>query len=165
MAGLKRSMCPTPSLTPAETPEEGSEEVPEGDFTIDEKQKQVYLTEDGMARVEKLMVSAGLLNADDSLYNAQNLNLVHHLNAGLRAHHLFNKDVDYIIKDNEIVIVDEFTGRTMPGRRWSDGLHQAVEAKENVPILEENRTLATISFQSASGIRDPVSASTVPSPR
>jgi preprotein translocase subunit SecA len=131
----------------AETPDEGSEVVPEGDFTIDEKQKQVYLTEDGMAKVEKLLVSAGLLTADDSLYNAQNLNLVHHLNAGLRAQHLFNKDVDYIIKDNEIVIVDEFTGRTLAGRRWSDGLHQAVEAKEGVPIQRENQTLASITFQ------------------
>ena len=136
-----------PSLTRAETPEVGSEEVPPGDFTVDEKQKQVYLTEDGMARVEQLMVGAGLLKADDSLYNAQNLNLVHHLNAGLRAHHLFNKDVEYIIKDNEIVIVDEFTGRTLAGRRWSDGLHQAVEAKENVPIQRENQTLASITFQ------------------
>ena len=136
-----------PGLTPAETPEEGSDVIPEGDFTIDEKQKQVYLTEDGMARVEKLLVSAGLLKADDSLYNAQNLNLVHHLNAGLRAHHLFNKDVEYIIKDNEIVIVDEFTGRTLTGRRWSDGLHQAVEAKEGVPIQRENQTLASITFQ------------------
>jgi preprotein translocase subunit SecA len=136
-----------PGLTPAETPEEGSDVIPEGDFTIDEKQKQVYLTEDGMARVEQLMVSAGLLKADDSLYNAQNLNLVHHLNAGLRAHHLFHKDVEYIIKDNEIVIVDEFTGRTLTGRRWSDGLHQAVEAKEGVPIQRENQTLASITFQ------------------
>ncbi len=100
-----------------------------------------------MAKVEKLMVSAGLLKAEDSLYNAQNLNLVSHLNAALRAHHLFNKDVDYIIKDNEIVIVDEFTGRTLAGRRWSDGLHQAVEAKEGVPIQRENQTLASITFQ------------------
>ncbi len=136
-----------PNMDFAETPEEGSEVVPEGDFTIDEKQKQVYLTEDGMAKVEKLLVSAGLLTADDSLYNAQNLNLVHHLNAGLRAQHLFHKDVDYIIKDNEIVIVDEFTGRTLAGRRWSDGLHQAVEAKEGVPIQRENQTLASITFQ------------------
>ncbi len=136
-----------PSMQLAETPEVGSEEVPAGDFTIDEKQKQVYLTEDGMAKVEQLMVSGGLLTAEDSLYNAQNLNLVHHLNAGLRAQHLFNKDVDYIVKDNEVVIVDEFTGRTLAGRRWSDGLHQAVEAKEGVPIQRENQTLASITFQ------------------
>ena len=136
-----------PNMKRAETPEEGSEEIPEGDFTVDEKQKQIYLTEDGMAKVENLMVTAGLLKAEDSLYNAQNLNLVSHVNASLRAHHLFSKDVDYIIKDNEIVIVDEFTGRTLAGRRWSDGLHQAVEAKEGVPIQRENQTLASITFQ------------------
>ena len=136
-----------PKLKFAETPELGSEEEPEGDFTIDEKQKQVYLTEDGMARVEQLMVSGGLLKVDESLYHAQNLNLVHHLNAGLRAHHLFHKDVDYIITDNEVVIVDEFTGRTLAGRRWSEGLHQAIEAKEGVPIQRENQTLASITFQ------------------
>ncbi len=136
-----------PNLKRAETPKEGSEEVPDGDFTIDEKQKQVYLTEDGMAQVENLMVSSGLIKADESLYLPQNLSLVHHLNAGLRAHYLFTKDVDYIIKDNEVVIVDEFTGRTLAGRRWSDGLHQAVEAKEGVPIQRENQTLASITFQ------------------
>ena len=149
-----------PSLQRAETPEPGSEEVPEGDFTVDEKQKQVYLTEDGMAKVEKLMVSAGLLKAEDSLYNAQNLNLVSHLNASLRAHHLFNKDVDYIIKDSEIVIVDEFTGRTLAGRRWSDGLHQAVEAKEGVPIQRENQTLASITFQNYFRLYDKLSGMT-----
>ena len=136
-----------PDLEVAESPEIGSEEIPPGDFTIDEKQKQVYLTEDGMAKIEKLLVTAGLLQADDSLYSAQNLNLVHHLNAGLRANHLFSIDVDYIVKDNEIIIVDEFTGRTLAGRRWSDGLHQAVEAKEGVPIQRENQTLASITFQ------------------
>jgi len=136
-----------PNLKLAATPAEGSEEEPDGDFTIDEKQKQVYLTEAGMANVEKLMVGAGLIKADESLYHAQNLSLVHHLNAGLRAQHLFNKDVDYIIKDNEVVIVDEFTGRTLAGRRWSEGLHQAVEAKEGVPIQRENQTLASITFQ------------------
>lgn len=136
-----------PNLDRAETPVEGSDIVPPGDFTVDEKQKQIYLTEDGMAKVEQLMVSAGLLKEDESLYQAQNLNLVHHFNAGLRAHHLFHKDVDYIIQDNEVVIVDEFTGRTLSGRRWSDGLHQAVEAKEGVPIQKENQTLASITFQ------------------
>jgi preprotein translocase subunit SecA len=136
-----------PSLKPAEVLSEEEGGYGEGDFTIDEKQKQVYLTEDGMARVEQLMVKSGLLKADDSLYNAQNLNLVHHLNAGLRAHHLFSKDVDYIINDGEVVIVDEFTGRTLAGRRWSEGLHQAIEAKEGVPIQKENQTLASITFQ------------------
>ena len=136
-----------PQLNKAEFLNEEEGEVSEGDFTIDEKQKQVYLTEDGMAHVEDLMVKSGLLKEEDSLYNAQNLNLVHHLNAGLRAHHLFSKDVDYIIKDGEIVIVDEFTGRTLAGRRWSEGLHQAIEAKEGVPIQRENQTLASITFQ------------------
>jgi preprotein translocase subunit SecA len=136
-----------PRLKKAEvlSDEEGS--VGEGDFTIDEKQKQVYLTEDGMAHVEQLLVKSGLIKEDDSLYNANNLNLVHHLNAALRAHHLFNRDVDYIVKDGEVVIVDEFTGRTLAGRRWSEGLHQAVEAKEGVPIQKENQTLASITFQ------------------
>ncbi len=136
-----------PDLKPAEILSEEEGEFGEGDFTIDEKQKQVYLTEDGMAHVEQLMVKSGLLKEDDSLYNAQNLNLVHHLNAGLRAHHLFSKDVDYIIQDGEVVIVDEFTGRTLAGRRWSEGLHQAIEAKEGVPIQKENQTLASITFQ------------------
>ena len=134
-----------PHLKPAEILEDG--ETGEGDFTIDEKQKQVYLTEEGMARVEELMVKSGLLKEEESLYDAHNLNLVHHLNAGLRAHHLFHKDVEYIVRDGEVVIVDEFTGRTLPGRRWSEGLHQAIEAKEGVPIQRENQTLASITFQ------------------
>ena len=123
------------------------EEDGPGDFSVDEKTKQVYLTEDGMAKVEELLVQAGMLQADDSLYNANNLGLMHTLNAALRAHHLFSKDVDYIVRDGEVVIVDEFTGRTLPGRRWSEGLHQAVEAKEGVPIQRENQTLASITFQ------------------
>ena len=136
-----------PKLKQAEILSEEEGEFGPGDFTVDEKQKQVYLTEDGMSHVEKLMVQSGLLKEDDSLYNANNLNLVHHLNAALRAHHLFNKDVDYIVKDGEVIIVDEFTGRTLAGRRWSEGLHQAVEAKEGVPIQKENQTLASITFQ------------------
>lgn len=136
-----------PSLSKAEPAVDDNSEPGPGDFTIDEKQKQVYLTEDGMGHVEKLMVKSGLLQEEDSLYNAQNLNLVHHLNAALRAHHLFSKDVDYIIKDGEVVIVDEFTGRTLAGRRWSEGLHQAIEAKEGVPIQRDNQTLASITFQ------------------
>ncbi len=127
--------------------ERQQEEDGPGDFTVDEKTKQVYLTEDGMAKVEDLLVKAGMLEADDSLYNANNLALMHTLNAGLRAHHLFAKDVDYIVRDGEVIIVDEFTGRTLPGRRWSEGLHQAVEAKEGVPIQRENQTLASITFQ------------------
>jgi len=136
-----------PSLKVAQIIPDTDEEVGEGDFTIDEKQKQVYLTEDGMARVEELMTQSGLLKEEESLYDAHNLNLVHHLNAGLRAHHLFHRDVDYIVRDGEVVIVDEFTGRTLAGRRWSEGLHQAIEAKEAVPIQRENQTLASITFQ------------------
>ncbi len=123
------------------------EEEGPGDFTVDEKSKQIYLTEDGMAKVEGLLTSAGMLKAEDSLYHAHNLNLLHTLSAALRAHHLFHKDVDYIVREGEVVIVDEFTGRTLPGRRWSEGLHQAVEAKEGVPIQRENQTLASITFQ------------------
>jgi preprotein translocase subunit SecA len=123
------------------------EEDGPGDFTIDEKTKQVYLTEEGMAKTEDLLAKAGMIEADDSLYNAHNLSLMHTLNASLRAHHLFSRDVDYIVRDGEVVIVDEFTGRTLPGRRWSEGLHQAVEAKEGVPIQRENQTLASITFQ------------------
>ena len=149
-----------PGLKVAEVLNEEENEYSEGDFTIDEKQKQVYLTEEGMANVEKLMVKSGLLKEEDSLYNAQNLNLVHHLNAGLRAHHLFSKDVDYIINDGEIVIVDEFTGRTLAGRRWSEGLHQAIEAKEGVPIQRENQTLASITFQNYFRLYDKLSGMT-----
>ena len=149
-----------PNLYKAEILSEEEGEYGEGDFTIDEKQKQVYLTEDGMANVEKLMVKSGLLKENDSLYDAQNLNLVHHLNAGLRAHHLFAKDVDYIITDGEIVIVDEFTGRTLAGRRWSEGLHQAIEAKEGVPIQKENQTLASITFQNYFRLYDKLSGMT-----
>ncbi|HET6593748.1 MAG TPA: preprotein translocase subunit SecA, partial [Xanthomonadales bacterium] len=149
-----------PRLKLAKVIDEASGDVGEGDFTIDEKQKQVYLTEDGMAHVEKLMVKSGLLKDEDSLYNAQNLNLVHHLNAGLRAHHLFHKDVDYIVREGEVVIVDEFTGRTLAGRRWSEGLHQAIEAKEGVPIQRENQTLASITFQNYFRLYDKLSGMT-----
>ncbi|MGB5306900.1 MAG: preprotein translocase subunit SecA [Gammaproteobacteria bacterium] len=123
------------------------EEDGPGDFTLEEKHKQVYLTESGHEHVEDILVRNGLLNEGESLYDAANLNLMHHLTAALRAHLLFHKDDDYIVKDGTIVIVDEFTGRTMPGRRWSEGLHQAIEAKEGVPIQNENQTLASITFQ------------------
>ncbi len=118
-----------------------------GDYSMDEKLKQVYLTEDGHQHIEELFVKAGLLRHSESLYEAANLSLVHHLNACLRAHALFQKNVDYIVRNGEVVIVDEFTGRTMPGRRWSDGLHQAIEAKDGVEIQPENQTLASITFQ------------------
>ncbi len=120
---------------------------PDGDFSVDEKSKQVFLTEQGMQNAEDLLKKNNLMAADDSLYDSQHISLMHHVSAALKAHHLFEKDVDYIVKEGEIVIVDEFTGRTMEGRRWSDGLHQAVEAKENVPIQKENQTLASITFQ------------------
>jgi len=118
-----------------------------GDFTVDEKSKQAYLTESGHDKVERLLQREGILAEGGSLYDAANIRLMHHLTAAMRAHALFGKDVDYIVKDGEIVIVDEFTGRTMPGRRWSDGLHQAVEAKEGVSVKEENQTVASITFQ------------------
>jgi len=137
-----------------------AEEDGPGDFSLDEKSRQVHLTEDGMARVEGLLSEAGLLAENESLYDANNLALMHTLNACLRAHHLFNKDVDYIVNDGEVVIVDEFTGRTMPGRRWSDGLHQAIEAKEGVPIQRENQTLASITFQNYFRLYDKLSGMT-----
>ena len=118
-----------------------------GDYTIDEKTKQAFLTEHGHDLIEELLVKAGIIEAGHSLYEPVNIPVLHHLNAALRAHALYNRDVDYIVADNEVVIVDEFTGRTMPGRRWSEGLHQAIEAKEGVPIHNENQTLATITYQ------------------
>jgi preprotein translocase subunit SecA len=123
------------------------EEEGPGDFSVDEKARQVFLTEDGHQRAEELLTEAGLIGEGQSLYDASNIVLMHHVNAALRAHALFTRDVDYIVKDDQVVIVDEFTGRTMPGRRWSEGLHQAVEAKEGVAIQNENQTLASITFQ------------------
>ncbi len=123
------------------------EEDGPGDYSVDEKQKQINLTEQGHQHVEELLEQEGLLQEGQSLYDAANLTLMHHLNAALRAYALYQRDVAYIVQDNQVVIVDEFTGRTMPGRRWSEGLHQAVEAKEGVTIQNENQTLASITFQ------------------
>ena len=123
------------------------EEEGPGDFTVDEKAKQVHLTETGMDRVEQLLVEQGMLTESESLYDPTHIGLLHHLNAALRAHAIYTRDVDYIVSDGQIVIVDEFTGRTMAGRRWSDGLHQAIEAKEGATIQQENQTLASITYQ------------------
>ncbi|MES2405427.1 MAG: preprotein translocase subunit SecA [Pseudomonadota bacterium] len=138
---------------PGETPEPG-------DYYVDEKQKQVHLSEEGMEHAEQLLRQAGILAEDSTLYDARNLAVVHHLNQALRAHALYQRDVDYIVRDGEIIIVDEFTGRTLPGRRWSEGLHQAVEAKEGVPIQRENQTMATITFQNLFRMYDKLSGMT-----
>jgi preprotein translocase subunit SecA len=119
----------------------------EGDYWADEKTRQVHLSDTGHEHAEELIAEAGLINPDESLYDASNIRLMHHLNAALRAHALYHRDVEYIVRNGEVIIVDEFTGRTMPGRRWSDGLHQAVEAKEGVRVREENQTVASITFQ------------------
>src|SRR5262245_32106637 len=119
----------------------------EGDYWADEKTRQVHLSDAGHEHAEELIAEAGLLQSGESLYDAANIRLMHHLNAALRAHALYHRDVEYIVRNGEVIIVDEFTGRTMPGRRWSDGLHQAVEAKENVRVREENQTVASITFQ------------------
>ena len=123
------------------------EDSTSGDYWVDEKQKQVHLSEEGMEHAEQLLRREGVIGNDEALYDAKHLVVVHHLNAALRANALYQRDVDYIVRDGEVIIVDEFTGRTLAGRRWSDGLHQAVEAKEGVPIQRENQTLATITFQ------------------
>ncbi len=119
----------------------------EGHFSVDEKARQVHLTERGLILIEEMLVEAGIMDEGESLYSPTNIMLMHHVTAALRAHVLFTRDVDYIVKDGEVIIVDEHTGRTMQGRRWSDGLHQAVEAKEGVEIQSENQTLASITFQ------------------
>ncbi len=131
-----------------------------GDYTVDEKIRQVYLTEAGHERIESLMLERGLMPEGTSLYDAANIRLMHYLNASLRGHVLFKKDVDYIVADNEVIIVDEFTGRIMPGRRWSEGLHQAIEAKEGVAINSENQTLASITFQNYFRLYDKLSGMT-----
>ncbi|MEY2843165.1 MAG: hypothetical protein RI920_1202, partial [Pseudomonadota bacterium] len=128
-------------------PRTGEGVIEPGDFTADEKSRQIYLTENGHENAERLLGEAGLLAEGASLYDAANISLMHHVYAALRAHYLFNKDQHYVVQNGEVTIVDEFTGRLMSGRRWSDGLHQAVEAKEGVQIQAENQTLASITFQ------------------
>ncbi|WP_019624094.1 preprotein translocase subunit SecA [Thioalkalivibrio thiocyanoxidans] len=123
------------------------DEESEGDYYVDEKAKQVFLSEDGHEKAEQLLREEGLLEEYQSLYDAGSIQVLHHLNAALRAHALFHRDVDYLVRDNKVQIIDEFTGRIMGGRRWSEGLHQAIEAKEGVPIQRENQTLASITFQ------------------
>ena len=131
-------------LIPKLTPEV---EEQEGDFTVDEKQRSIELTESGHEKVEDMLIEAGLLRDDDSLYAATNLGLLHHVHSGLRAHVLFQRDVEYIVQEGQVVLIDEHTGRTMPGRRLSEGLHQAIEAKEGVKIQSESQTLASNTFQ------------------
>ncbi|CAC9653664.1 Protein export cytoplasm protein SecA ATPase RNA helicase (TC 3.A.5.1.1) [bacterium endosymbiont of Bathymodiolus sp. 5 South] len=138
-----------PNFTKQTESGEGKEVVVEeaGDYTVDEKHQQVFLTDDGHTKAENLLIEAGVLPEGVSLYDASNILLMQHINSALRAHVLFHKDDNYIVDGDEVVIVDEFTGRTMPGRRWSEGLHQAIEAKEGVSIKNENQTLASITFQ------------------
>jgi preprotein translocase subunit SecA len=139
-----------PQLTRQEgeaDPRTGEGVIKPGDFTVDEKSHQVFLTEAGHEKAEALLAQAGLLPEGASLYDPAHISLMHHLNAGLRARHLYHRDQHYVVQDGQVVIVDEFTGRLMTGRRWSDGLHQAVEAKEGVKIQAENQTLASITFQ------------------
>ena len=135
------------TLIPQLTRQAEEDKVDGGHYWVDEKHRQVELTESGHEFVEKLLVKIGLLAEGDSLYSAANLGMLHHVHAALKAHVLFIRDVHYIVQDGEVVIVDEHTGRTMPGRRWSDGLHQATEAKERVEIQSENQTMATTTFQ------------------
>lgn len=135
-----------PHLVPQEK-EDSDTFQGEGDYSVDEKTRQVNITERGLVKIEGLLAETGMMKEGESLYSPANIMLMHHVTAALRAHALFTKDVDYIVKDGEVIIVDEHTGRTMQGRRWSDGLHQAVEAKEGVKIQNENQTLASITFQ------------------
>ena len=144
-----------PKLSPR-----SSEEAEDGDFVIDEKQRTVELTEDGHERIETMLIDEDLLASDDSLYASTNLGLLHHVNAALRAHNLFNRNVEYIVQNGQVVLIDEHTGRTMPGRRLSEGLHQAIEAKENVNIQAESQTMASTTFQNYFRLYDKLSGMT-----
>jgi len=157
----KRINVIIPHLKPQERETHKDEEVEvPGDFFVDEKSKQVTLSDEGHQHIEEYLVKEGILKPLESLYDSSNISLMHHVNAALRAHSLFQRDVDYIVKDDQIVIVDEFTGRQMPGRRWSEGLHQAIEAKEHVTIQNENQTLASITFQNLFRIYNKLSGMT-----
>ena len=136
------------------------EEAEDGDFVIDEKQRTVELTEDGHEQIETMLIDEGLLASDDSLYASTNLGLLHHVNAALRAHNLFNRNFEYIVQNGQVVLIDEHTGRTMPGRRLSEGLHQAIEAKENVNIQAESQTMASTTFQNYFRLYDKLSGMT-----
>ena len=151
-----------PNLKRQEGEDDNDDEVVTvpGDFTIDEKGKQIFLTNEGHETAENLLQKAGILPEGQGLYDSSSISVLHHFNAALRAHNIFQKNVDYIVTDNEIVIVDEFTGRTMPGRRWSEGLHQAIEAKEGVHINAENQTMASITFQNYFRLYDKLSGMT-----
>ncbi len=142
------------------TNDEGKPDFGPGDYSVDEKSRQVFLSDQGHEKVEGLLMEMSLLGQEDSLYDAANILLLHHVNAALRAHVLFQRNVDYIVRQREIVIIDEFTGRSMPGRRWSEGLHQAIEAKEQVPIQQENQTLASTTFQNYFRLYDKLSGMT-----
>jgi len=142
----KQTKSLVPMLVQAEVGEDGKA-IDDGDFIIDEKAKSVELTEVGHTHLETILIEKGTLNEGDSLYAPSNLNLLHHVHSALRAQHLYIRDVDYIVQDKQIVIIDEHTGRTMAGRRWGEGLHQAIEAKEGVSIQAESQTLASTTFQ------------------
>src|SRR5678809_96550 len=136
-----------PLLTRQKEEKKPDQPEPPGDFFVDEKNHQVVLSEAGHEKAEEVLARIGMLPQGASLYEPAYINLVHQLYAALRAHHLFHRDQHYVVQNDEVIIVDEFTGRLMQGRRWSDGLHQAVEAKEGVQIQNENQTLASITFQ------------------
>src|SRR5699024_929764 len=142
------------------TDEEANKENRDGDFWIDEKNRSIEISEKGYEKIEAFLVEVGELGENESLYSPTRLPLLAHVQAAIRAHHIFVKNVHYIVNDGEVIIVDENTGRTMPGRRWSDGLHQAVEAKEGVEIQAENQTLATTTFQNYFRLYDKLSGMT-----
>jgi preprotein translocase subunit SecA len=149
-----------PHLKQQAIPRNVEEKTEDGDYTVDEKQKQAHLTDGGHQHIEELLTQEGLLSPGESLYHANNIMLMHHVNAALKARAMFHRDVDYIVQNDQIVIVDEHTGRTMTGRRWSEGLHQAIEAKEGVSIQNENQTLASITFQNFFRIYEKLSGMT-----